>query len=254
MSVKVKIDGKVYEAQKGEYIMDVAKRNDVFIPGFCNHESLSGQGCCRLCVVDLNEGGKNRTVVSCIYPVEKDCEVSTESEKIKGIRRTLLSMLKGRAPHAEEVEALCAKYGVPKEKRYTENAEAKACILCGLCVEACNRLGAGAISSAGRGTGKKITTPYDELSADCIGCASCASVCPTSAIECQEGNGSRVIWNRTFDMVRCTRCGKPFAVKEQLDYITERLKGCECDCKPLSECETCRQKKTTDIMAKTFGI
>jgi ferredoxin len=268
--VKVTINGKECTAQKGEYILEVARRNRILIPSFCHHEALPGLGCCRVCVVEVNEGGKPRVVVSCVYPVTKDCEVYTESDKIKGIRRTILSMLRGRAPEGKRIGPLCGMYGVPEENRYTaagsntaaQDRMSAACILCGLCVEACSKLGTGAISAVGRGTGKKISTPYDEASADCIGCASCAEVCPTGAIECAEENGRRVIWGKSFDLVRCESCGRPFATKEEIAHSAAHLageggiagNGADVSPENAALCETCRRKKSGDVLAAAFGI
>jgi NADH dehydrogenase/NADH:ubiquinone oxidoreductase subunit G len=298
--LNVTINGKVCEARKGEYILEVARRNQILIPSFCHHEALPELGCCRLCVVEVHEAqqphasrvdeqtqhgpapenvgkskntgaaGKPRVVASCVYPVSKDCEVYTESDKIKGIRRTVLSMLRGCAPEGNRIASLCKIYGVSEEERYavsavsTETGNAKkrlqsACILCGLCVEACSRLGTGAISSVGRGTGKKISTPYDEASPDCVGCASCAAVCPTGAIACDEDaeKGLRSIWGKTFTLARCEKCGNPFATAEEIAHAAARLgaagKGAaQTDAAAL--CETCRRRKSGDVLAAAFGV
>ena len=255
--IKVRINGKECEAEQGEYILEIARRNKVLIPSFCHHEALAGLGCCRVCVVEVNEGGRNRVVVSCVYPVSRDCEVYTETDKIKGIRRTVLSMLKDRAPEGNRIASLCSVYTVPEEKRYSikdtvsvGSRMQKACILCSLCAEACSKLGSGAISTMGRGTRKKISTPYDEASPDCIGCGSCIAVCPTVAIECSEENAKRSIWGKTFDLLACHECGRPFATKEELDHSAKRLGLDNAE----KECEDCRRRKSSDVMAKIFGI
>lgn len=267
--ITVKINGKECEARTGEYLLEVARRNQILIPSFCHHDALPGLGCCRVCVVEINEGGKNRVVVSCVYPLSRDSEVFTESEKIRGIRRTILSMLRGRAPEGSRIVSLCKMYGVPDEDRYAplpaagagdsaKNRMASACILCGLCVEACSKLGTGAISAVGRGTGKKISTPYDEAPADCSGCGSCAAVCPTGAIECAGDGESRLIWGKTFDLVRCENCGRPFATREELAHSAGRMAAESGDAGPpepvAALCENCRRKKTGDVMAGAFGI
>ncbi len=57
------------------------------------------------------------------------------------------------------------------------------CILCGLCVRACDELvGAHAISLVRRGLKKKIAPPFEITSAACIGCATCVLICPTGAL------------------------------------------------------------------------
>jgi NADH dehydrogenase/NADH:ubiquinone oxidoreductase subunit G len=265
MALKVKINGKSYSAEKGEYVLELCRRNQIMIPTLCHHESLSGLGACRLCIVEVNEGSGNRIVVSCVYPLSKDCEIFTESEKIKGIRRTILSMLKVSAPEGDKLASLCNMYGVEDDGRFpsskTEKGSCKikrinaACVLCGLCVEACAKLGTGAISTVGRGTEKNISTPYDEPSADCIGCKSCAVVCPTAAIMCTEKNGIRIIWGKTFELVNCEICGRTFATKEELEYSTKLSSTDESVSEPAGNvCENCRRRKSSDVMAKAFGI
>jgi len=262
--IKVTINSKVYEAEKGEYILDVCRRNRILIPTLCHHEGLSGLGSCRLCVVEVNEGGGNKVVVSCVYPLSRDCKVFTESEKIKGIRKTLLSMLKTRAPEGDRLASLCQIYGVADNGRFTpskpvKGASAKkrlaaACVLCGLCAQACASLGTGAISTVGRGVTKKISTPYDEPSLDCIGCGSCVSVCPTKAIECSEGRGYRSIWGRKFKLIRCSSCGKAFATEEEYAYAHGKINsGVEAQEPGDILCDVCRKKKSADVFGAAFG-
>ena len=290
MMLKVKINGRNYEAEKGEYILNVCRRNRILIPTICNHESLSGQGACRLCVVEVNEGKGNNVVVSCSYPLSRDCEVFTESEKIQSLRRIILSMLITRAPAGDRLASLCQIYGVTPDngavnKRFTalkgkkrraaspqaadrmpQDKLSSACVLCGLCARACASLGTGAISTVGRGVDKMISTPYGGPSEDCIGCKSCANVCPTKAIECIEsttsrGKAQRSIWGRKFKLLRCASCGAAFATEEEYAYS---LKKAAAE-KPALEkfnldkvsgppvCEACRKKKNADAFASAFG-
>lgn len=254
MSVTVTINGKPYQAEPGEYVLDIARRSGVPIPSFCHHASLSGQGCCRVCIVEVDEGWGNKVVVSCVYPVTKDCQVSTESEKIKRLRRSVLSMLAGRAPAAESVGLLCKSYQVEPETRYTPAKQDEKCILCGLCAKACAELGAGAISTVNRGIDKKVSTPFDEPSADCIGCGSCAAVCPTGAITMSEDGDSRTIWGRKFELLRCASCGKPFAAREEYDYSRRRAAEEGGKTEPETEplCESCRRRSIAGVFAATF--
>jgi NADH dehydrogenase/NADH:ubiquinone oxidoreductase subunit G len=266
MKLKVKINGKIYEAEKGEYILEVCRRNKVLVSTLCHHEGLSGLGSCRLCVVEVNEGSGNKIVVSCVYPLGRDCEVLTESEKIKAIRKTILSMLITKAPASDRLASLCQIYGVelPAKSAKISKAEKskarvsgskkerleEACILCGLCVQTCASLGSGAISTVGRGISKKVSTPYGEPSADCVGCGSCAAVCPTRAIECSEEIGSRLIWGKKFTLLRCASCGSAFATKEEYALAFERAGTTETE---TILCESCRKKKSADVFASAFG-
>ena len=260
--LKIKINGKTYEAEKGEYVLEICRRNQVLVPTLCHHDGIPGQAACRLCVVELNEGSGNKVVVSCIYPLGRDCEVFTESEKIKGIRKTILLMLKTRAPEGDRLASLCQIYGVEENERFTtvapvkgnseEKRLASSCILCGLCAQVCAALGTGAISTVGRGISKKISTPYGEPSTDCIGCASCAAVCPTKAIECTEGKGQRSIWSRKFTLLRCASCGNAFATEEEYAWALKKAAVSGANGEP-PLCDACRRKKSADVLAAAFG-
>ncbi|MDR1893469.1 MAG: 4Fe-4S dicluster domain-containing protein [Spirochaetales bacterium] len=254
MSIEVKIDGKICPAEKDEYILEIARRNRILIPSLCHHDALPGLGCCRLCVVEINEGRGNRVVVSCVYPVRQDCEVLTGSERIKGIRRTIISMLSSRAPEGGRLGSLRGLYQVSGDSRFSSLAGEK-CILCGLCVEACAELGSGAITTAGRGVEKKVTTPFDRPSRDCIGCLSCAAVCPTGAIEAVQTAETRTIWGREFELLRCEACGRPFATPEEAAHAA-LLNGGSPPApgeKPPRLCAPCRQKRTAGVMAAAFA-
>jgi len=261
--IKVTINGKVYEAKKGEFLLEVCRRNRILIPTLCHHESLSGQGACRLCVVEINEGKGNQVVVSCVYPLNRDCKVFTESEKIKNLRKTILSMLITRAPQGDRLASLCQIYGVADNKRFTpppiggksaDKRLAEACVLCGLCAKACASLGTGAISTVSRGVTKKVSTPYGEPSLDCIGCGSCAAICPTKAIECTEGKGHRSIWGRKFKLLRCVSCGKAFATEDEYVHALKKIDaGIEVLLPGNVLCDVCRRKKSADVLAATYG-
>jgi NADH dehydrogenase/NADH:ubiquinone oxidoreductase subunit G len=264
--IKVRINGKNYEAEKGEYILDLCRRNHIPVPALCRHEGLSGMGSCRLCVVEVDEGSGNRVVTSCVYPLSRDCEVFTESEKIKGIRRTILSMLKTRAPAGDRLASLCQMYGAEENARFTppaaradkpwEKRLASACVLCGLCTQACASLGTGAISTVGRGVGKRVSAPYGESPAECIGCGSCASVCPAKAIECGEARGARTVWGRKFKLLRCAACGNTFATEEEYAWAQKKA-ALEKASAPAESaavlCDICRRKKSADVFASAFG-
>ena len=266
MKLKVTINGKAYEAEQGEYIMDLCRRSKILVPSLCHHEGLPGLGSCRLCVVEVNEGGGKKVVVSCVYPLSRDCRVFTESKTIRGIRKTILSMLKTRAPLDDRLASLCQTYGVESDPESASERAfahftapnagkqmASSCVVCGLCARACASLGAGAISTVGRGVAKEISTPYEEPSADCIGCGSCAAVCPTKAIECTETKEERFIWGRKFRLLRCASCGTAFATEEEYALALKKaglLPG-EEPAPPL--CDICRKKKSADVMAAAFG-
>jgi len=245
--MKVVIDGKVCEAESGEYILQVARRNGIHIPTLCHSDALPGQANCRLCIVEVIENKKSKVVVSCVYPIRKEIEVITNSKKIIEMRKTIISLLLARAPEDEGLKVLKEEYGAELIDRFKVD-EGEKCILCGLCVQACDEMGSSAIASVNRGITKKISTPYEEASEACIGCGACASVCPTGAIKMEEKNGQRTIWHKTFELLKCKRCGHHFATAEQIKYVEEKL-GYPVD---HELCEKCKKAVTVEKLKDIF--
>jgi len=242
----INIDGKSCYCEKGEYLLDIAARNGIYIPTYCHNEGLRGHAACRVCIVEIETGGGRQVVTACIYPAEREMNVYTKSDKIRKQRATVLSLLMARAPESGRTALMLKAAGGEVPGRFTRLAGEK-CILCGLCVDACGRVGAGAISTAGRGTEKKVSTPYGDSPADCIGCLSCASVCPTGAISATEGKDEKTIWGRTFALVKCESCGKTLGSREELEHTAKKTGG-----EPARLCDECRKKALADSFADTF--
>jgi predicted molibdopterin-dependent oxidoreductase YjgC len=95
------------------------------------------------------------------------------------------------------------------EPRFT--TEPDDCILCGLCVRACDEIvGVRAISLVNRGIRKKVSTPFHIASSVCVECGTCVLVCPTGAITLADiTGGSRTAhpWETEFDAADCRVCG-----------------------------------------------
>ena len=245
----IKINGKECTCEKGEYLLDIARRNGFHIPTLCYHGSLEeGIGACRLCIVEVTEHGRKSVVVSCVYPVTGEIEVETDSEKIRRERAMILTLLSKRAPDSPEIRQLCKEYDAPEISRFVENEKEK-CVMCGLCAKVCGALSVGAISTVSRGITKKISTPYGDPSSVCIGCGACAEVCPTNAIPIEEDSDTRTIWGKTFTLVHCESCNAPIGTVEQIAEAAKRSGG-----EPETLCEDCRKKRMAKVMADTLGV
>lgn len=246
------IDGKNCECERGEYILQVAKRNGIEIPTLCHHAAIAGLASCRVCIVEVKDiKGKSQVVVSCVYPIEQEIEVFTNTDKIKKERGIILELLRLRAPESKEIAEMCKKYGAPKYESL-KPLDGEKCIMCGKCAAVCKELGASAISTINRGVFKKISTPYDEPSKTCIGCRSCAEVCPTGVITYEENDNERIIWGKKFELVHCAECGKVIGTKEELEFAAKKYNN--SDEVNAKLCKDCKKKHTAEELSKIYGI
>ncbi|MGI6728449.1 MAG: 2Fe-2S iron-sulfur cluster-binding protein [Anaerovoracaceae bacterium] len=248
--MNITIDGIMIEAFPGETVMTAAKRAGIFIPGLCYDEATGGSNSCRLCMVEIEGKDKNRLVAACAFLAKDEMSVITNTERVKRIRKTLLELMYLQAPDNPKILELMEKCNVVPEtslavKDPIENG-LKGCILCGRCVNACKSLGAAAISTISRGVDKNVNTPYGKAADVCIGCAACAEACPIHAIQVQDTEDGRKIWNKNFVWVRCQSCGKIITTAEHYRAIIENL---EKDEREKILCPDCKRKNVTEVFA-----
>ncbi len=178
-TIQLEIDGKKVQAKEGATILEVARENDVYIPTLCHHDELKPSGVCRLCMVEVSKNKRTKLVASCVYPVEENLVVKTDSERIKKIRRMIVELLWPTVP------ALAEEFGVEKSRFVPEHTE---CSLCGLCVQYCAEVKKlNAVYFKGRGINRQVAI-LPELADNCAYCEKCYGLCPGGWIVTQAMN------------------------------------------------------------------
>lgn len=241
------IDGRDLPAEPGDTLLAVARRHGLSIPTLCYHEGLEAWGGCRLCVVEMRRPGSDevRVVPSCLQPAEEGLRVQTATERLRGIRAVLLDLLLARAPEAEPIRRLALEHGVARTG-FVARIDPDKCILCSICIRACEKIGAHAIATAGRGAAGKVTLPFGEDASACVGCGACALSCPTGAIPLEDVGATRTLWGRRFERIRCSACGRPTLTREHAAHLAART-GLPDD--TFAVCDACRRERAGQVFA-----
>lgn len=204
--IHVTVDGRIIETDSNVMLLELLNEYGINVPQLCNHPSLTPNGACRLCMVEITKEewvGKSKLVTSCLYPTEDGLIVSTRSKDVLKTRRSLLELYLAQCPGSEVVRALARYEGIDTTP-FTVQDEGNLCVLCALCTRVCQDCGPGAISTQGRGVEKLIGPNPDGIGEDCTGCRACTYLCPTGAIPLQQQDQVLNIWNRSFEIPICS--------------------------------------------------
>ncbi len=218
--VTITIDDREYQAEEGMSVLDVARAHGIPIPTLCYHPSLRPSGSCRLCAVEVpgRATGRQVTMLACILKVKDKLAIQTHSEAVQRARTRAFRNLLQMAPQAKSIIALAKSYGIDP------GPPPDGCVRCRLCVRVCKEIvGPGALKVEKR-EGMNYVVPIEGL---CIGCGTCANICPTNVILVKDQDDVRTISIRDeiigrHPLERCEGCGKLFATPKFLEHIHQR--------------------------------
>ena len=217
---RITIDDREYEVEEGLTVLEVARSNGLEIPTLCYHPSLKPSGSCRLCAVEMagRASGRPITMLACILKVKEGMSVKTQSEAVERARKRAFQNLLKLAPQAEKIIELAYAYDVDP------GPPPDGCVRCRLCIRVCKEIvGPGALKMEKR-DGVNFVVPIEGR---CIGCGTCANICPTDVILVEDHDNARTISIRheiigKHPLERCEGCGKLYATPKFLDHIHQR--------------------------------
>ena len=227
--IHLTVNDKPIQVTEGRTLLEACREHGIHVPTLCYHPALEPYGGCRLCVVEISQPPRPpRLVASCVHPCEEGAVVKTDTEAVRRNRRITAELLLGRAYHTPEMLALAKELGV-QEVRY-KMPEPDDCVLCGLCVRACQEIvGVSAISMTYRGIAKQVSPPFQVASSRCIGCGTCVLICPTGALKLSDVTGLRSVHplDSDYRRVYCQVCNDADLSPHFVQDVAELL-GDEC--------------------------
>ena len=86
--IKINIDGREIETTQGEYILNAARANDIFIPAICYLTRCSPTLACRLCLVEAD----GKQVYACNAKSKEGMNIVTSTDNIETERRSIMEV------------------------------------------------------------------------------------------------------------------------------------------------------------------
>lgn len=217
--VTLTIDGREITVPEGTSIMRAAMEAGIEVPKLCASDMMDAFGSCRLCLVEID--GRAGMPASCTTPVAAGISVSTQTQRLKDVRRGVMELYISDHPldcltcaangdcelqdMAGAVGLRDVRYGYDGENHVTarNNGEINAkwapkdesnpyftydpakCIVCSRCVRACEEVqGTFALTISGRGFDSRVSAGMNEdfVSSECVSCGACVQACPTATL------------------------------------------------------------------------
>jgi predicted molibdopterin-dependent oxidoreductase YjgC len=89
--INITIDNQALKAEAGLTILQVAQRNNIYIPTLCAHKDLAPFGGCRMCIVEVEK--MRGLPTACTTPVEEGMVIRTETAQVHATRVEILRLI-----------------------------------------------------------------------------------------------------------------------------------------------------------------
>ncbi len=86
--ITINIDGKEVKTQEGEFILNAARANDIFIPAICYLTRCSPTLACRICLVEAD----GKQVYACNAKAKDGMNITTSTENIEAEKRAIMEV------------------------------------------------------------------------------------------------------------------------------------------------------------------
>jgi NADH-quinone oxidoreductase subunit G len=226
-NVTLTVDGKKLTVPAGTLLIEACKSTGIHVPSFCYYPGLSLQGACRMCLVEIEKMPKLQT--ACTTVVGEGMVVSTENDKIKQARKSMLELVLGNHPldcpvcdagGECELQDMTFTYGAA-ESKYMELKNHRdeqqwspvvyfdrpRCILCYRCIRVCGEgMDVWALGVQNRGS-SSIIAPNHEDHLECEECGMCIDICPVGALTSGAYRYKTRPWEMKHVGTVCTHCG-----------------------------------------------
>lgn len=223
--INFKIDGISVEAKRGDSILNVARKYDIYIPTMCYITKTTPCASCRMCVVEVK--GVDGFILSCNTPATKGIEITTNTPALEQERVNIMKLYDVNHPlecgvcdkSGEcDLQNKTLEFGVSRQDfsardqiRDTKNwglisYDASLCILCEKCVHVCNEvIGDDAIEVEFGGYSSTIIPKNSDV-LDCTFCGECIAVCPVGALISTNFKYSANAWELSRVPATCVHC------------------------------------------------
>jgi len=244
--ITITIDGKEVRTQEGEFILNAARSNGIFIPAICYLTRCSPTLACRICLVEAD----GKQVYACNAKAKQGMNITTTTPTIETEKRAIMEVYDVNHPlecgvcdqSGEcELQNYTLEVGVDKQTYSIADTHKPAqdwglihydpalCIMCERCITVCkDMIGDAALSTVARGgenieaafkesmpkdayamwnkLNKSLIAPNAGDTLDCTNCGECTAVCPVGALVSSDYQYTSNAWEHQQIPATCAHC------------------------------------------------